>query len=397
MGSGISTKMEAFMERASWIRKMFEEGARLKAEHGPDRVADLSLGNPDIAPPEEFEKVLREEASLGGPGRHGYMPNAGYPEVRAEVAKAVSKEQGVEMDPEGILMTCGAAGGLNCIFKAVLDPGDEVVVPSPFFVEYGFYVDNHGGVLVPVDTKADFSLDLDRIASALGERTKAVLINSPNNPTGVVYREAEIEALAGLLREHTKRLGRPVWLVSDEPYRRIVFSGTVVPPLMRYYENTMVATSFSKDLSIPGERIGYVAVHPKAEGREALLSALVLANRILGFVNAPALMQRTVARCLEASVDAGIYERRRDLLAGILEEAGLEFVMPQGAFYFFPRSPLEDDTEFVRLLQEELVLAVPGRGFGKAGHVRLAFCVDESVIELSREGIKRAAARARGG
>ncbi len=389
METKISDKMVGFMERSSWIRKMFEQGAKLKAQYGADRVCDFSLGNPDLSPPEEFYSALERWAMDRTPGIHSYMPNAGYPEVRQKIAEEVEQAHMVLPLVEDVIMTVGAAGGLNIIFKALLNPGDEVIVPRPFFVEYGFYVDNHGGVLRPVDCKRDFSLDLKAIESAITEKTKAVLINSPNNPSGVIYDEDSIKELATLLTRASEKAGQNIFLISDEPYRKLVFSGATVPPLMKHYRNTIVTTSFSKDLSIPGERIGYVALHPEAQGREMIQGAMTLANRILGFVNAPALMQRVVGDSLHAKVDCSVYERRRDLFAEILSDAGLEFTMPKGAFYFFPVSPIPDDTEFVRMLQEELILAVPGTGFGLPGHFRLAFCVDDAVIERSRDGFKR--------
>lgn len=388
--------MLAFMEKASWIRKMFEEGIRLKAIHGADRVCDLSLGNPDLPPPAAFDDALERMARDRTAGIHAYMPNAGIPSVRARIARQVEKDHGVPAGQDDIILTCGAAGGLNIIFKAVLDPGDEVIVPSPYFVEYGFYVDNHGGRLVPVPTRPDFSLDLDAIEGAIGRKTKAVLINSPNNPTGAVYSGDDLKALAGILDRASARTGRPVFLVSDEPYRRLAFSGVTVPPVLSAYRDSIVTTSFSKDLSVPGERIGYVAVNPAISYRAALVGTLTLANRILGFVNAPALMQRVAGEVIDSCVDVGIYERRRDLLAGILRDAGYEFTLPGGAFYFFPRTPLPDDVEFVKILQDELILAVPGSGFGCPGHIRIAFCVDEEIISRSRKGFVRAMARSRG-
>ncbi len=387
--NAISQKMLTFMERASWIRKMFEEGARLKKEYGADKVCDFSLGNPDLLPPETFKKALIETAKMDEPGLHSYMPNAGIPWVRDEIAKVVEREHDVKPTQNEILMTCGAAGGLNIIFKAILNPDDEVIVPRPFFVEYNFYVDNHGGKLVPVSSRPDFGLDLDSIKNAITPKTKAVLINSPNNPSGIIYGEDSIKGLCSLLMEMEKK-GQIIFLLSDEPYRKLVFSGNTVPPLLKHYKNTIVTTSFSKDLSIPGERIGYVAVHPEIYQKEALIGALTLANRILGYVNAPALMQRVVAKVASESVDVSIYEKRRDLFAEILEKAGLEFAMPQGAFYFFPKSPIEDETEFVKILQKELILTVPGSGFGQPGYIRIAFCVDEDTIKRSEDGFKRA-------
>ncbi len=390
----IADKMAGFMESSSWIRKMFEEGARLKKEHGAEKVCDFSLGNPDLSPPEAFQAALERIASDRSPGVHSYMPNAGLPWVREKIAAQVERDHLVKPTADDIIMTCGAAGGLNIIFKAILNPGEEVIVPRPFFVEYHFYTDNHGGKLVPVSCNDDFSLDMDAIKEAITDRTKAVLINSPNNPSGVIYQEDSIKELARLLDETGKETGRTIFLISDEPYRKLVFSGNSVPPLMKHYANTIVTTSFSKDLSIPGERIGYVAVHPDISDRSLLLGALNLANRILGFVNAPALMQRVVAEVASERVDTSVYEKRRDLFAGILERAGLSFTMPQGAFYFFPKSPIEDETKFVRILQDELILTVPGSGFGLPGHFRIAFCVGDEVIRRSEDGFKRAVEKA---
>ncbi|RUM89508.1 MAG: pyridoxal phosphate-dependent aminotransferase [Thermodesulfatator sp.] len=392
----IAAQVKAYLERASWIRKMFEEGARLKARYGADRVCDFSLGNPDVPPPPEVHQALEEILAEDRPELHAYMPNAGFPFAREAMARKVEREQGVSLSAEEVVLTCGAAGGLNIIFKALLDPGDEVVFPSPFFVEYVFYVENHQGVPRPVPTREDFSLDLGALEAAIGEKTKAVLINSPHNPTGRLYPEEDVAALAELLREKSRILGRPVYLISDEPYRNLVFDGRRTPSIFKHYRASFVVSSFSKELSLPGERIGFVAVHPEMPGKEEVLAALILANRILGFVNAPALAQRIAARCAQALVDVSVYQRRRDLFCEILSEAGLEFVRPEGAFYLFPRTPI-DDVEFCRLLQEELILAVPGRGFGAPGHIRLAFCVDESVIARSREGFQRAVERARQG
>lgn len=388
----VALKMMEFMERASWIRKMFEEGAALKARYGADNVCDFSLGNPDLVPPKAFQSALETIAADRSQGVHAYMPNAGYPAVREAVARHVASDHGVTPPIDNIIMTVGAAGGLNVIFKALLDPGDEVIVPRPYFVEYGFYVDNHGGRLVPVESGKDFSLDLEKIEAAITPSTKIVLLNSPNNPSGAVYTEDELKGLAGLLENAEAETGHPIFLVSDEPYRRLVFDDLIVPPILAIFRNGIVTTSFSKDLSIPGERIGYVAVHPEADGGPALAGALTLANRILGFVNAPALMQKVIAKSIDSLVDVDIYQRRRDRLAQILAAAGFEFEMPKGAFYFFPRTPVEDDAEFAAILQKELILTVPGRGFGCPGHIRIAFCVEDEVIERSGEGFKKAMA-----
>lgn len=386
----ISQKMVEFGARASWIRRMFEEGARLKAQYGPEQVCDFSLGNPDLPPPPEFQRVLLEVAADERPGVHGYMPNRGWPEVCAAVAARVSREQEMAVSGDAIVMTCGAAGGLNVVLKALLDPGDEVIILAPFFVEYHFYVDNHGGVIKVAPTTADFLLDPAAVARAITPRTKAVIINSPNNPSGRIYPAALLAELGEVLNEAGRRHSRPIFLVADEPYRQIVFDRHRVPSVFAAYGNSIVVSSSSKELSLPGERIGYIAVHPAISDREPLLAALILANRILGFVNAPALMQRVVARLQEVTVESGVYSRRRRLLCDILAGAGYEFVPPEGAFYLFPKSPLTDETVFVRLLAEERILAVPGRGFGMPGYFRLAFCVEDAVIERATAGFQRA-------
>ncbi len=392
----ISEKMIQFGQRASWIRKMFEEGARLKALYGQENVFDFSLGNPDLPPPPRFKEVLQTLAGQENKGQHGYMPNAGYVDVRSAVADRLAKEQGVVLSADDVLMTCGAAGALNVVMKSLLNPGDEVILLAPYFVEYNFYVDNHGGISKVVATAEDFTLDLDTIRAAITEKTKAIIINSPNNPTGQIYSEGSLLKLAELLYACGKNIGNTIYLVADEPYRKIVFDGTEVPPVLRSYRNSIVVSSYSKDLSLPGERIGYIAAHPEIDERAPLLGAMTLANRILGFVNAPALMQRVVAQLQGETIDCTRYAKRREMFCKILAEAGFEFVPPKGAFYIFPKSPLADDAEFVSLLLKQKILAVPGRGFGTPGYFRLAFCVDEGVIEHSAEGFRRAFAEATG-
>jgi aspartate aminotransferase len=392
--SGVAKKMQAFAEKSSWIRKMFEEGAKMKAEFGADKVFDFSIGNPDVPPPAKFYTVLRELAQNEQPGIHGYMPNAGYPFVREALAKRLGAEQGVNFEINDILMTCGAAGGLNVIFKALLDPGDEVVILAPYFVEYNFYIDNHGGVAKIVPTDQDFNLDLAAIDQALSEKTKVVLINSPNNPTGQIYSAESLKQLGQLLDQAGARFNTSIYLVSDEPYRNIVFDGHEVPPLMNTTTNAILASSYSKELSLPGERIGYLALHPDMAGKADVVGALTLANRILGFVNAPALMQRAVMQLQDVSADNTIYARRLEVFCKVLDEAGMQYVRPKGAFYLFPQTPI-DDVEFCKLLADQKILAVPGRGFGMPGHIRLAFCVDEKVIANSVEGFKKAMALAK--
>ncbi len=390
----LSRKITSYLEKSSWIRKMFEEGRRLKELYGEEKVFDLTLGNPDLAPPSCIKDALKDFAEDYKPELHRYMPNAGFSSTREKMAEKISKEQEVTVFPEDIIMTCGAAGGLNVVFKAILNPEEKVVFPSPFFVEYVFYVENHGGVPSPVPTKEDFSLDFDALDKAIDERTKAVLINSPNNPTGQIYTEDELKALGELLTEKSRHIGRPIFLISDEPYRNLVFDNYEVPSIFKYYSHSIVVYSFSKELSLAGERIGFIALHPEIVEKKSLLGALIMCNRILGFVNAPALAQRLVERCAFAKVQVEVYQRRKDVLCEILEEAGLEFVKPKGGFFIFPRTPI-DDLEFCEVLKEELILAVPGRGFGLKNHIRLSLCVPENVLLKMKPAFIRACQKAR--
>jgi len=380
----ISARVSEYMKSASWIRRMFEQGAKLKHEHGAENVFDFSLGNPDLPPPPAFSRALQAVAAEV-PGVHRYMPNAGFPETRARVAERVAKQHGVDPGAAGVIMTVGAAGALNVVLKATLDPGNEVVVPVPYFPEYRFYVDNHGGVLELVPTTPDFDLDLNAFEDALNENTRIVLINSPNNPTGRVYSAETLKQLGELM----ERKAPEATLVSDEPYRQIVYEGHEVASVLAVTPRSVVATSFSKDLGLAGERIGYLAVHPDHPDREGLLAAAVFVNRTLGFVNAPALMQRVIARLDEVTVDLEVYAERRSVFLEGLREAGYECVTPEGAFYLFPRSPLEDDVAFVQALLEERILVVPGTGFGQPGYVRLSYAVPTETIRRALPGFKR--------
>ncbi len=392
----VAHRIREAMERSSWIRRMFEEGARLKAEFGAENVFDFSLGNPNVEPPEAVRQALRELLAEERPGAHGYMPNAGYPEVRAAVARQVAAEQGAAVEGKHVIMTVGAGGALNAVFRAILEPGDEVVVPRPFFGEYAFYLETHGGQLVTVPTSEDFDLLIEPLAAAIGPRTRAVLINSPNNPTGKVYSRANLEELRGVIERKSAEFGRLIYLLADEPYRKIAYDGVEVPGIFGIFPHALVCSSYSKDLSLPGERIGYIAVNPAIPEVDVLVGGLTLTNRILGFVNAPALMQRAVARVQGVAVDVAWYRRNRDRLYGALVEAGYRCHQPEGAFYLFPRSPIPDDVAFVGLLKEENILAVPGTGFGGPGHFRLAYCCSPDTVERSLPGFRRAIERARG-
>ncbi len=389
----ISNKIEDIISRASFIRKMFEEGAQLKAEYGAQNVYDFSLGNPNLPPPEKFNEILRDTVASCGLGDHCYMPNTGYPMVCGSVADYLAEEQRAPVTDKEVMMTCGASGALNVALKTILDPGDEVLTPAPCFVEYKFYADNHGGVLKTVQTKPDFHLDLDALADAINRKTKAVLINSPNNPTGQVYPEDDLLALGEILEKKGNEHNRTIYLISDEPYRKIVYDDVKVPSIFTSYKNSIIGTSYSKDISIPGERIGFIAVNPAATYKRDLIAGIAVANRILGFVNAPALMQRVVACMQGMSVEISDYARKREILCEGLANFGYEFIKPAGTFYLFPRSPVPDDVAFVNALKDERVLVVPGSGFDGPGYFRIAFCVDDAVIKNSMPGFERAIRR----
>jgi aspartate aminotransferase len=368
---------------------MFEEGNQLKKQFGADKVFDFSIGNPDLEPPPAFHRVFLRLAEEDKKGSHGYMPNPGYPEVREALAKKASREQGLTLDGSHIVMSVGAAGGLNVVLKSILNPGDELIVPRPYFMEYKTYAANHGGRLVEVDTLPDFNLDLKAIGAALSEKTAAVLINSPHNPTGRIYPARIIAALAELLKAQGEKTGRYPYLVADEPYREIVYAGAEVPPIFPAYEESLIVTSYSKSLSLPGERIGYIAVNPAVRDKDEVLSALIYATRVLGYVNAPALMQRIVAELTEERVDVATYARRRDAFKQVLDQAGIPYAEPEGAFYLFCQVP-GDDRAFADHLKQYRILGVPGSSFGKVGWIRFAYCVDEGVIRGSGEAFKAA-------
>jgi len=385
----VSASIKSSIENSSWIRKMFEEGARLREKVGAENVYDFSLGNPDLEPPEEFYEELENLSKNRVKGIHGYMPNSGFTDVRAEMAKKVSMEHEKELGFESIVMTCGAAGGINVVLKTILDPGEEVILLKPYFAEYNFYITNHNGKPVHVDTNSDFSINVSNIKNAITDKTRAIIINNPNNPTGKIYEDHNLRELAEVINDCTNG-GRPVFIISDEPYREIVYDNKKVPPILAYFRNSFVVNSFSKSLSLPGERIGYIAVNPEIDDFQMIMSGLNLANRILGFVNAPALMQRIISKLNNSKVNIEAYRSRRDLLSESLKQAGYEFVKPEGAFYLFVKTPISDDIEFVRHLQKYNILVVPGSGFGGKGYFRISYCVSEDVIKKSIPGFKKA-------
>ncbi len=385
----VSEKIRGMMEQSSWIRRMFEAGSILKKEYGEDRVFDFSLGNPDLEPPAAFSEALRSLADNPFPGMHGYMANAGFDETRDAVASFLSSEQGIPIAGKNIIMTCGAGGALNIALKAVLNPGDTVLAQAPCFMEYKFYTDNHGGLFEMLPPRPDLDLDIAAIEKAIHRKTAAVIINSPNNPSGKVYPENTIRELSAMLERKNREIGRTVYLICDEPYRKIVYDGVQVPSVLRLYRNTLVATSYSKDLSVPGERIGWLAVHPEADDAENIVNGAILCNRILGYVNAPALMQRIVGKIPGVSVDISRYQSRRDMIMKGLGDIGYEFVKPEGTFYLFPKAPGGDDLALVNALKDERILTVPGRGFGAPGYFRIVFCVPERSITGSLPGFRR--------
>lgn len=390
----ISLDVSKSLERSSLIRKMFEEGMRLKQEFGAENVFDFSLGNPNLNPPRAFyESLISSAVSAIEDKSHGYMPQAGSPEAREAVARFASKEYGVEAAMTDVFMTAGAAGALNIIFKSLLNPGDEVLSPVPCFVEYGFYTENFRGRFATVETHADFSLDFGAMDRAINEKTKIIIINTPNNPTGKMYSEESLNTLGALIAEKEKAYNTKIFLVCDEPYRKIYYSDKPVPSTLTVHPRTIVVTSHSKDLSIAGERIGYALVNPLMPDKGMLMDAMALSARVLGHVNAPAFMQRVVSRLQGTTVDVTAYQRKRDLLCEGLDEAGYEFICPPGAFYLFPVSPMEDDTEFTEILKEEKILVVPGSGFYGPGHFRISYCVDDETIQRALPGFKRALER----
>ncbi|UCF73220.1 MAG: pyridoxal phosphate-dependent aminotransferase [Deltaproteobacteria bacterium] len=391
----VSEKIRSSIERASWIRRMFEEGALRKARYGPENVFDFSLGNPNLEPPAKVKEILRELVSNSSSGMHGYMHNAGFVKTREAVATYLSNRDSISFGPEDIVMTAGAGGALNVVLKTILNPGDEIIIPAPYFAEYNFYLDNYDGIPKTVDTNPDFSLNLLTIEEAISPSTKAVLINNPNNPTGRVYIKDELSQLGKLLTLYSQRYGRPIYLISDEPYRKIIYDGLICPSIFDVYTDSFLVTSFSKDLSLAGERIGYIASHPLIADKDIIVEGLILCNRILGFVNAPALMQRLIPFLLADSVDVALYQQKRDTLCKGLEAAGYRFTMPGGAFYLFPETPIPDDVEFVSSLQDENILTVPGSGFGGPGHFRIAYCVADETIERALPGFARVMERYR--
>ncbi len=377
-----SDKIVAKLKASSFIRVMFEEGERLRKIYGPDKVYDFSLGNPDAEPPDAVKEAISRHLT-NDPDIHKYMNNAGYDDVRKKIAAKIQNESGVSISSSNIVMTCGAAGGLNVALKALLNPGEEVIVFAPYFVEYGFYIDNHGGttVIVPPDTET-FEPNLAELEKLITKKTKAIIINTPNNPTGVVYSEEVLTRMAALIEEKEKQLDTSIYILSDEPYNKLVYDVTL-PSVLKIFKNSIIVTSFSKSLSLPGERIGYIAANSAIENIDILMNALIFCNRILGFVNAPSLMQKVISDSLDAVVDVEGYKKRRDLIYNHLTSIGFSCKKPEGAFYLFPKSPIPDDLEFKNRALAHNILIVPGSGFGCPGFFRLAYCVSTKALKNS--------------
>lgn len=376
------------ISKSSWIRAMFEEGEKLRKIYGPEKVYDFSLGNPDYEPPAEVQQSLEKHICSREVGLHKYMNNAGYPDVREKIAKKKAEETQLPLTQNHIIMTCGAGGGLNVVLKSILNPGDEVIVLAPYFVEYHFYISNHGGKTIVVNTDDQFQPSIEEIGKNITAKCKAIIINNPNNPTGVIYSEERLQQLAALLEGKEKQFGSEILVISDEPYSKIVYDNAKVPSLLNIFKHSVIVDSYSKSLALPGERIGYIAVNPQIENTDLFVSGLVFSNRTLGFVNAPSLFQKVIADALYAEVNTDEYKRRRDFLYENLTALGYSCVKPQGAFYLFPKSLIPDDVEFTKRALKYNLLVVPGSGFNRPGHFRLSYSVSSQTIKNSIPAFK---------
>ena len=387
----ISKKMKTMVENSSTIRAMFEEGKRLSSIYGEENIFDYSIGNPNVEPPNEIKDIIIKILNEEKPNTvHGYMNNSGYEDVREAIARNIKEKNSIELNYENIVMTCGAAGGLNVILKSLLNPGDEVIVFAPFFGEYINYVKNFDGKVkvISADTNS-FQLNLKELKNEISQNTKAIIINSPNNPSGVIYSEDTIQQLSNILREKEEEFKQDIYLISDEPYREIVYDNAKVPCVLKYYDNSFIGYSYSKSLSLPGERIGYIVINPNISDFEETINGLNIANRILGFVNAPSLFQRVIKESLDLEVDVEIYKKNRDLLYNHLISIGFKCIKPQGAFYLFPKSPIEDDVKFCEEAKKYNILAVPGKTFGCPGFIRLSYCISYEKIEKSLQAFTK--------
>lgn len=380
----ISKEIQENLKNSSWIRKMFVEGAKMREMFGDENVFDYSLGNPYFEPPKSVIEKLKAVVNADEPGAHRYMDNAGFVEVRQKVADSINKDIKVPLTHKHVMMTVGAAGGINAALRTILDSGQEVIIIAPYFAEYIFYIKNHNGVPVIVKSNPDtFEPNLETLAASITEKTRAIIINSPNNPTGVIYSEALLKSMAEVVAQKEKEFGHAIYVISDEPYKALVYEGHKVPNIHNIFKNSMIVNSYSKSLGLAGERIGYIAANSKIENAELLMNGLAFANRTLGFVNAPALWQKVTADSIDETVDIMEYQKRRDLLIGHMEKIGFEMVKPNGAFYLFPKAMIEDDVAFVMEAKKYNLLLVPGSGFGYPGYFRMSYCVDMDMIERS--------------
>lgn len=390
----ISEKMKPYVKNNSAIRMMFEEGNRLRAKYGADKVFDFSLGNPSVPAPDSVREAIIELVNTTDPTvLHGYMSNAGFEDVRQTIAESLNRRFDTKFSAKNLIMTVGAASGLNVVLKTILNPGEEVIVFAPYFLEYGAYVRNYDGILVEIspDTTT-FQPNLAEFEQRITPKTRAVIVNTPHNPTGVVYSEETIKKLSAILEAKQKEFGTVIYLISDEPYRELAYDGVEVPYLTKYYNNTVVGYSYSKSLSLPGERIGYLVIPDEADESEELISAATIANRTLGCVNAPSLIQKVVAKCVDAKTDLAAYDKNRQALYNGLKECGFECIKPQGAFYLFVKSPVEDEKAFCEAGKKYNILMVPGSSFACPGYVRLAYCVSYETIVNSLPEFKKLAA-----
>lgn len=393
----LSEKITENLKRASWIRNMFEEGAKLRAIHGDDKVYDFTLGNPDTEPPQSIREAYKKLVNDPIPGMHRYMNNAGHVDVREAVAAQMQKDSGIELGAEHIVMTCGAAGGLNVVLKSILNPDDEVIILAPYFVEYMFYIDNHGGKPVVVYTsEEDFQPDAEKIAAAVTPKTKAVIINSPNNPTGVVYSKESLQRVAAALEEKEKEYNTKICVISDEPYSKIFYEESPPPQILSIFKKSFVINSYSKSLSLPGERIGYIVTNPAMDNYKQVIDGLVFCNRTLGFVNAPALVQKAIAGSLHEDANVAEYKEKRDVLYNHLIRLGFDCIKPEGAFYLFPQALIPDDVEFAKKALKYNLLVVPGSGFGWPGCFRLSYCISMKTIENSLPAFESLVAEIKG-
>ncbi|HIU51857.1 MAG TPA: pyridoxal phosphate-dependent aminotransferase [Candidatus Merdicola faecigallinarum] len=389
----ISDKMKDLVKNNSVIREMFEEGKKLQKLYGKENVFDFSLGNPSVPAPKKVKEAIIKILENEDPCfLHGYMSNSGFEDVREKIAESINRKFGTNFSAKNLIMTVGAASGLNIVLKSIINPGDEVINFAPYFSEYNNYIKNYDGIVTVVSANLEtFEPNLEEFKNKINSKTKAVIINTPNNPTGVIYSEELIKKLVKILEEKSSQIGHPIYLISDEPYRELVYDGAIVPYVTKYYKNTFVVYSYSKSLSLPGERIGYVIVPDELDDSNEMIEAITIANRIIGCVNAPSLIQRVIPYCLDIQIDLKEYDTNRKLLYKILTECGFECIKPQGAFYLFVKSPIPDEKEFCKTAKKYHLLFVPCSSFACPGYVRIAYCVPHTMIQRSEDAFRKLA------